>query len=301
MITMDNLKGGSMVDQKKVDEIGAIGKITPELNKTLNETRNTLESSDRRMFMAKIVRLMGPGGQRRAEREFGWHREAIVKGEKELSSGFRCIDNFSGRGRKPAEHHLPDLLDDIKSIVEPASQADPTFRTDQSYCPLTAGQVRRRLIEEMEYSETQVPKERTIRSKLNQLGFKPQIVAKAKHKNNSRDRRYFRQSAQNQQIVGRCGRRDSIKHRYLGDCYNWAFFQRRLQQAGADGCRSRFRAGGYAQAFRNLHTRNGRELFLFYQKQCNRRFYDRRVARPLAIFEKTLQSAHNCDQRGQRS
>lgn len=171
-----------MDDCKKVSEQGAIGEITPEMKQTLNETRNALKGSERRKFMAKIVRLMGPGGQRRAERELGWNRGAIVKGEKELSSGFDCVDNFSGRGRKPSEHHLPDLLDDIGSIVEPLSQADPTFRTDQSYCPLTAGEVRRRLTEEIGYEDRLLPTERTIRTKLNELGFKPQKTAKTKPK-----------------------------------------------------------------------------------------------------------------------
>lgn len=171
-----------MDDHKTIGGIGNINKITPELKKTLKETRETLKGSERRMFMAKIVRLMGRGGQRRVESEFGWHREAIIKGEKELSGGIRCIDNFSGRGRRPAEYHLPNLLNDIKSVVEPQSQADPTFRTDQSYSPLTAGEVRRRLIDEMRYDDRQLPTERTIRTKLNQLNFKPQKVAKTKPK-----------------------------------------------------------------------------------------------------------------------
>jgi hypothetical protein len=175
-------QGGSMDDCKKASEMGAIGEITPEFRQTLNETRQALKGSERRKFMAKIVRLLGPGGQRRAERELGWNRGAIVKGEKELSSSFDCVDNFSGRGRKPTEHRLSNLSADIKSIVEPLSQADPTFRTDQSYCPLTAGEVRRRLIDEMGYDDRLLPTERTIRTKLNQLGFKPQKTAKTKPK-----------------------------------------------------------------------------------------------------------------------
>ena len=171
-----------MANHKTVEEIVELGEISPAMKKTLNETREALKSRERRMFMAKIVRLMGRGGQRRAERELGWHRQAIIKGEKELSSGIRCIDNFSARGRRPAEHHLPNLLNDIKSIVEPVSQADPTFRTDQSYCPLTAREVRRRLIGEIGYDDWILPLERTIRTKLNQLGFKPQKVAKTKPK-----------------------------------------------------------------------------------------------------------------------
>jgi hypothetical protein len=150
------------------------------LKAALNETRAKLKGFDRRRFMAQIVMSLGRGGQRRAMRELGWNRNVIIKGIKELKSGLRCIDDYSSRGRKPSEHHLPNLLDDIRAIVEPVSQVDPTFRTDQNYCPLTAGEVRRRLIDEKKYTDEELPKERTIRSKLNELGFKPQKVAKSK-------------------------------------------------------------------------------------------------------------------------
>jgi hypothetical protein len=171
-----------MGDRKIRVPIHAIEHITPELKTALNETKNKLKSSDRRQFMAQIVESLGPGGQRRAQRELGWNRNTIIKGTKELKSGIVCIDNFSARGRKRSEDHLPHLLDDIKDLVEPVSQIDPTFRTDQCYCPLTAGEVRRRLIEEKGYCDQQLPEERTIRSKLNQLGYKPQKVAKSKPK-----------------------------------------------------------------------------------------------------------------------
>ena len=171
-----------MGDRKLVGATQAIEQITPELKVALNEARSKLKSSDRRQFMAQIAKSLGPGGQRRAQRELGWNRNTIIKGTKELNSGIVCIDNFSGRGRRRSEDHLPHLLDDITEIVAPVSQIDPTFRTDQCYCPLTAGEVRRRLIEEKNYSDQQLPKERTIRSKLNQLGFKPQKVAKSKPK-----------------------------------------------------------------------------------------------------------------------
>ena len=134
--------------------------------------------------MAQIVESLGPGGQRRAQRELGWNRNTIIKGTKELNSGIVCIDNFSARGRRRSEDHLPHLLEDITDIVAPVSQIDPTFRTDQCYCPLTAGEVRRRLIEEKNYSDDQLPKERTIRTKLNELGYKPQKVTKSKPKKN---------------------------------------------------------------------------------------------------------------------
>lgn len=167
---------------KNIKGAEAIGEITPEFKQFLNETGELLKGSERRIFMAKVVRLLGPGGQRRAERELGWNRGTIIKGERELASGFRCVDNFSGRGRKPSEHKLPDLPSDMKSIVEPESQTDPTFRTDNTYCPLTAGEVRGRLINEKGYNDGQLPTERTIRTMLNKLGFEPEKVAKAKPK-----------------------------------------------------------------------------------------------------------------------
>ena len=73
---------------------------------------------------AQMVKALGRGGQRRAESELGWHRGTIRK----LESGFVCYDNYAARGRKPAEHHLPQLLDDIKAIAEAESQTDPTCK-----------------------------------------------------------------------------------------------------------------------------------------------------------------------------
>ncbi len=157
--------------QDKTANCKSILKITPELKETLNETRFALKGAERRKFMAKIVKLFGSGGQRKAERELGWDRKTIVKGTHELTGGIDCTDNFSGRGRKPIEEHLPDLLDDIKAIVEPESQADPTFRTTRLYSPITAEEVRRRLIESGNYSERELPVTRTICNKLTQLNY----------------------------------------------------------------------------------------------------------------------------------
>lgn len=70
------------------------------------------------------------------------------------------------------------MLEDIKKIVEPISQADPTFRTTQLYTPLTAEEVHKRLKREKGYKE--LPTERTINTKLNDLGYHPQKVAKSK-------------------------------------------------------------------------------------------------------------------------
>ena len=120
--------------------------LTNILKKIFTETAQTLKGSDRRRFMAEVVKVLGKGGQRQAETELGWHRRTMRKGKRELESGLRCYDNFSARGRKPAEHHLPNLLDDLKAIAEAESQTDPTFKTTRLYIRLSAAEVRKQLM-----------------------------------------------------------------------------------------------------------------------------------------------------------
>jgi hypothetical protein len=153
--------------------------LTETLKKIFIKTARALKGSARRIFMAQVVKALGKGGQRRAEIELGWHRRTIRKGMHEFESGFRCYDNFSARGRKPAEHHLPKLLDDIKAIAEAESQTDPTFKTMRLYIRLSAVEVRKQLIEQKGYSDETLPCEDTIGTKLNKLGYHPKKVKKS--------------------------------------------------------------------------------------------------------------------------
>jgi len=134
----------------------------------------------RRRLMAMTVKALGKSGQRMAERQLGWYRGTVRKGTFELESGIICIDNFSGRGRRLSEEHLPSLLEDITAIVKPSCQTDPTFRTTKLYTPLTAKNVHKRLLEQKGYTEYGLPTIRTISTKLNNLNFHPQKVAKTK-------------------------------------------------------------------------------------------------------------------------
>ncbi len=61
--------------------------LTHEVKSLLIETAEELKGSARRLFMARAVKAMGKGGQRRAERELGWDRATIRKGVRELESG----------------------------------------------------------------------------------------------------------------------------------------------------------------------------------------------------------------------
>ena len=141
----------------------------------------SLTGADRRLFMARTVRWLGSGGQRRAERMLGWNRVTLVKGTHELTSGIRCVDHFAGRGRKPAEGHLPRLLEDIIALVDGQSQTDPSFQTQRLYTRLTPAVVRQQLLG-CGYVEGRLPSAETIRRKMRQLGYRPTCVAKCRPK-----------------------------------------------------------------------------------------------------------------------
>ena len=153
--------------------------LTDSLKSLCIETAKALKGSARRLFMARTVKELGAGGQRRAERELGWGRMTIRKGTHELESGLTCLDAFSARGRKRAEVHLPNLLSDIQALVDSQSQADPQFRTNRLYTRLSAAEVRRQLIAHNGYSADALPTVHTITTKLNALGYYPKKVAKS--------------------------------------------------------------------------------------------------------------------------
>jgi hypothetical protein len=158
--------------------------LTDSIKTMLIETAKALKGSARRLFMARTVKELGPGGQQRAARELHWGRMTIRKGLRELETGRTCLDAFHLRGRKRAEEHLPSLLSDIAAIVDSQSQADPQFRTSRLYTRLTATQVRRLLIKDKGYTDAQLPTAETIGAKLNALGYFPKKVAKTQPQKN---------------------------------------------------------------------------------------------------------------------
>ena len=161
--------------------------LTKSRKTCLIETAKALRGNERRVFMARTVRELESGGQRMAERELGWNRGTIRKGEHELESGIAYKDNFSARGRRPSEVHMPNLLSDIRDIVDSQSQTDPQFRNKRLYCRLSAGEVRRQLMVQKGYSDDELPSAQTINSKMNKLGYYAKKVAKSQPQKNSRD------------------------------------------------------------------------------------------------------------------
>jgi hypothetical protein len=152
----------------------------PEMIPVLIDTAENLKGSQRRSFMARAVKAMGTGGQIWAEANLDWNRGTIRKAMHELDSGMTCVDAFHCRRRKPAEAHLPRLLDDIRAIADGQSQADPKFQTNRLFTRISAAEVRRQLIATKGYTDEQLPTQQTINRKLNGLGFRLTKVAKCR-------------------------------------------------------------------------------------------------------------------------
>lgn len=142
-------------------------------------TAETLKGYARRTFMAEVVETFFDSSPTQAENELGWNRVTVRKGRTEREGGFGFIDRFRERGRKKAEEHLPNLLDDIGQIADEYSQTDPTFQSTQLYTRLSVKEVRKQLIERMGYSDAELPCEETIRLKLNALGYGLKAVKKS--------------------------------------------------------------------------------------------------------------------------
>ena len=153
---------------------------SPEMIPVLIDTAQGLKGSQRRRLMARTVRAMGRGGQRWAEANPGWNRGTIRKAMHELRTGMTCIDASSLRRRKPAEAHLPRLLDDIRDLVDGQSQADPRFQTNRRFTRISAAEVRRQSIATGGYTDEQLPTQQTINKKLNLLGYRLTRVAKCR-------------------------------------------------------------------------------------------------------------------------
>jgi len=53
-----------------------------------------------RIYAAELANSLFEGSARKTERALGVSRHTVVTGQKELSSGIRCVENFHLRGRK---------------------------------------------------------------------------------------------------------------------------------------------------------------------------------------------------------
>lgn len=158
--------------------------LTDSAIETIGSAARKLTGFRRRQFQAEVATKYCGGSPRRAERVFGWGRDAVNTGLHERRTGIRCCDNFTARGRRKSEELSPRLAAEIHDLVQPESQADPKFQTAFAYTRMTARQVREQLAAKTAGTDLPLPAERTLRSILNRLGYRLRRVRKTKPQKN---------------------------------------------------------------------------------------------------------------------
>ena len=161
-----------------------LAELSASAIETIKQAARKLTGFRRRQFQAEVAAKFCDGSPRRAERAFGWGRDAVNTGLHELRTGIRCCDDFTTRGRRKLEEQSPQLADEIHALVQPESQADPKFQTAFAYTRMTARQVREQLAAKMSGTDLPLPAERTLRSILNRLGYRLRRVRKTKPQKN---------------------------------------------------------------------------------------------------------------------
>ncbi len=172
--------------------------LTKDVVETIKSAARKLTGWKRRQFQAETALKYCQGNPRKAERVFGWGRDAVNTGLNELRTGMRCVDNVHARGRKKTEEKHPQIAAQIHALVEPDTQADPKFQTPLAFTRVTAKAVREQLAaaateeKEQDGQPPHVPAERSVYRILNRLGYRLRRVHKTKPKKTSGNRRHLR-------------------------------------------------------------------------------------------------------------
>lgn len=145
--------------------------LNNELIVTFRETARDLPKEKRRQFEARITKQYLEGSARKAESYFGWSRETVRVGQKELATGIVCLGNDSARGRKKTEDMNAAIAKDSREIADRESQTDPKVQTAKKFCNISARSVCEMLEEEKDYENGMVT-ERTMSHILNRLGYR---------------------------------------------------------------------------------------------------------------------------------
>ena len=153
--------------------------VTPDLVDLIFRLVSLIPWPSRRQAMGDVAMTILDGKPRVAEEVFGWSRSAVAVGINEFRGGIVCINDLSDRRKPKSEEKNPKLLDDIRRIMEPSSQAEPRLRTTLLYTNMTAQSVRDALVAGG-WSPESLPTVRTISNILNRHEYRLRTVAKTK-------------------------------------------------------------------------------------------------------------------------
>ena len=161
--------------------------VVERCERLLRAAAKRLTGHQRRLFQAEVALELCDGNARQAERRFGWGRDTVDKGIHELRQGIRCVEDFAARGRPRREDKDLRLAEDIRAIVEPHTQADPTLKSERRYTNLSAAEVLKALQSEKGHDAKDLPKERSMRQILNRMNYRLERIRKAKPLKKTKD------------------------------------------------------------------------------------------------------------------
>ena len=92
-----------------------------------------------------------------------------------------ALNRYKDSGRTRTEDKIENLSEDIRSLAEPQTQADPSMKSGSlTYTRITAKAMRAALVKDKGYKDETLPSEVTIGNILNRLGYNLKRVLKAK-------------------------------------------------------------------------------------------------------------------------
>ncbi len=157
-----------------------MSELTEQLIATIKDAARKLTGRKRRAFEAQVALDYLGGDARLTETVFGWWRETVRRGLRELRTGVPYQDQFAKRGNRKTEEKLPQLEQDIRDLAEPESQQDPKFQSSFLYTRMTAKAMRQALIGKKGWKDEALPTVNTIGVILNRLNYRLRRVQKAK-------------------------------------------------------------------------------------------------------------------------
>ncbi len=133
----------------------------------------------RRCAMGDVTLSLLDGKHRVAEDVFGWGRSIVKVGINEFQTGISCVNDISTRLKPKTENKNPELLVEIRNIMEPQSETDSHLRTTLLHTNMTAKAVYDALVEKG-WSAESLPTRRTISNILIRHDYRLRTVAKTK-------------------------------------------------------------------------------------------------------------------------
>lgn len=159
--------------------------VSPEIVELISRLIDLAPWPVRRRAMGDVTMTLLDGKPRVAEDVFGWGRAAVEVGIKEFQTDVLCVNDLSARCKPKTEEKNPELIAEIRTIMEPDSEAESHLRTTFLYTNMTAQAVYNALVEKG-WSEESLPSLRTISNILNRQGYRLRTVAKTKVKKKRR-------------------------------------------------------------------------------------------------------------------